>query len=70
MTTIPGINHLDAVRALEKSGFRVIREGAHVVMSDGIRQVTLPRHDPVKAFALGGIVRAAGLTAEEFRKLL
>jgi predicted RNA binding protein YcfA (HicA-like mRNA interferase family) len=70
MTTIPGINHLDAVRALEKSGFRVIREGEHVVMSDGIRQVTLPRHDPVKALALGGIVQAAGLTAEEFRKLL
>jgi hypothetical protein len=32
--------------------------------------VSLPRHDPVNAFTLGGIVRDAGLTEEEFRKLL
>jgi predicted RNA binding protein YcfA (HicA-like mRNA interferase family) len=24
---IPGVNHLDAVRALEKAGFRVVRQG-------------------------------------------
>jgi hypothetical protein len=39
-------------------------------MSDGTRQVTIPRHNPIKAFTLGGIVQDAGLTAEEFRKLL
>jgi predicted RNA binding protein YcfA (HicA-like mRNA interferase family) len=31
---IPGINHLDAVKALEKAGFQVIRQGKHVVMSE------------------------------------
>jgi predicted RNA binding protein YcfA (HicA-like mRNA interferase family) len=67
---IPGVNHLDAVRALEKAGFRVIRQGRHIVMSDGVRQVTIPRHNPIKAFTLGGIVRDAGLTPEEFRRLL
>ena len=39
-------------------------------MSDGIRILTIPRHDPVNAFTLGGIVRDAGLTEEEFKKLL
>jgi hypothetical protein len=39
-------------------------------MSDGKRQVTLPRHNPIKAFTMGGIVKDAGLTVEEFRKLL
>src|SRR5256885_12728373 len=34
---IPGVNHLDAVRALEKAGFRIIRQGKHIVMSDGVR---------------------------------
>jgi len=67
---IPGVNHLDAVRALEKAGFRIIRQGKHIVMSDGTRQVTIPRHNPIKAFTMGGIVQDAGLTPEEFRKLL
>lgn len=70
MVGIPGINHQAAVRALERAGFRIVREGKHIVMSDGTRQVTIPRHNPIKAFTLGGIVRDAGLTHEEFRRLL
>ena len=60
---------MDAVRALEKAGFKVIRQGKHVVMSDGNRQVTIPRHNPIKGFTRGGIVKVAGLSVEEFRKL-
>jgi predicted RNA binding protein YcfA (HicA-like mRNA interferase family) len=61
---------LDAVRALEKAGFQIVRQGKHIVMSDGTRQVTIPRHNPIKAFTMGGIVQDAGLTPEEFRRLL
>jgi len=70
VTKIPGVNHGDAVRALEKVGFRIVREGKHVVMSDGVRILTIPRHNPVNAFTMGGIVRDAGLTVERFRELL
>ena len=70
MPKISGINHLNAVRALEKAGFRILRQGKHIVMSDGIRILTIPRHNPVNAFTMGGIVRDAGLTAEQFKKLL
>ena len=70
MPNIPGVNHQEAVRALEKAGFRIIRQGKHIVMSDGTRQVTLPRHNPIKGFTMGGIVTDAGLTVEQFRKLL
>lgn len=70
MVGIPGIDHLAAVRAMERAGFRVVRQGKHIVMSDGTHQVTIPRHNPIKAFTLGGIVRDAGLTVEEFRRLL
>lgn len=70
MPSIPGVNHLVAVRALEKAGFRVIRQGKHVVMSDGSRILTIPRHDPVNAFTMGGIVRDSGLTSEKFLDLL
>jgi predicted RNA binding protein YcfA (HicA-like mRNA interferase family) len=67
---IPGVNHLDAVRALEKAGFAVVRQGKHFVMSNGSRILTIPRHNPVNAFTLGGIVRDAGLSVEQFRALL
>ena len=70
MGRIPGVNHLDAIRALEKAGFRVVRQGKHTVMSDGTRILTIPRHNPVNAFTMGGIARDAGLTPEEFRHLL
>lgn len=70
MPKIPGVNHLDAVRALEKASFEIIRQGKHIVMSDGVRQVTIPRHNPIKAFTMGGIVKDAGLTVDEFRQLL
>jgi len=67
---IPGVNHLNAVKALEKAGFSIVRQGKHIVMSDGVRILTRPRHNPVNAFTMGGIVRDAGLTVDEFKKLL
>ena len=70
MPRIPGVNHQDAVRAPQKAGFRVARQGKHVVMTDGIRIITIPRHNPVNAFTMGGIVRDAGLSEEDFRALL
>ena len=35
---------------------------ASIVMTDGSRIVTVPRHDPVDALTMGGIVWDAGLT--------
>ena len=70
MPRIPGVNHQDAIRALQKAGFRVVRQGKHIVMIDNIRIITIPRHNPVNAFTMGGIVRDAGLTEDEFRALL
>ena len=70
MPKIPGISHLRAVKALEKVGFQVVRQGRHIVMTDGRRIVTIPRHDPVDAFTMGGIVQDAGLTPQKFRELL
>jgi predicted RNA binding protein YcfA (HicA-like mRNA interferase family) len=70
MPKIPGVNHLRAIKALEKAGFEVARQGKHVVMSDGLRFITVPRHNPVNALTMGGIVKDAGLTGEQFRQLL
>ncbi len=70
MPKLAGINHQAAVWALEKAGFEIVRQGKHIVVSDGIRILTIPRANPVNAITMGGIVRDAGLTIEEFKKLL
>jgi predicted RNA binding protein YcfA (HicA-like mRNA interferase family) len=70
MPRLPGVNHLDAVRALQKAGFWILRQGKHVVMTDGTLKVVIPRHNPVNAITMGGIAQEAGLTIDEFRNLL
>jgi predicted RNA binding protein YcfA (HicA-like mRNA interferase family) len=67
---LPGVSHLQAVRALEKASFRILRQGKQIVMTDGVRKITIPRHNPVNAITMAGIVKDAGLTIDEFRKLL
>jgi len=70
MPRLPGVNHLDAVRALQKAGCWVARQRKHIVNPDGSRVLTIPRHNPVNAITMGNIVRDAGLTNDEFRDLL
>jgi predicted RNA binding protein YcfA (HicA-like mRNA interferase family) len=67
---IQGVNHQRAIRALQKAGFWILRESGHVVMTDGTRVLTIPRANPVNAYTMAGIARAAGLTEAEFRDLL
>jgi hypothetical protein len=39
-------------------------------MSNGRRVLVIPRNNPIKPLTMGSIVAAAGLTPEEFKKLL
>jgi predicted RNA binding protein YcfA (HicA-like mRNA interferase family) len=70
MPKIPDISCEQAVRALEKTGFRIIRHGKHIIMSDGITRLTIPRHNPINSFTMGAIASDAGLTPAEFKKLI
>jgi predicted RNA binding protein YcfA (HicA-like mRNA interferase family) len=70
MPRLLGVNQQNAVRALEKVGFWVDRQGKHVVMTDGTWTITIPRHNAIHAITMGNIVRDAGLTIDEFRDLL
>jgi predicted RNA binding protein YcfA (HicA-like mRNA interferase family) len=67
---LPGVNLLNAVRALEKAGFHIARQGKHIIMTDGERILTIPRHNPINAITMGKIARDAGLTTDQFRELL
>ena len=70
MPKLPGVNHLRAVRALEKVGFNIDRQSKHIFLSKGALRVVVPRNNPVDAYTMAAIVRDAGLTIEQFKELL
>ena len=47
-----------------------MREGKHIGMTDGSRKITIPRHKRLNPYTLKAVIRDAGLTDEEFEKLL
>jgi hypothetical protein len=53
-----------------KIGYLVVRQGGHVIMSNGRIRLSIPRHSPINAITMGAIAKDAGLTPEEFRDLL
>ena len=61
---------MDAVRALKKAGFWILRQSKHITVTDGSRRLSIPRHNPINPYTLGEIAKDAGLTEEEFRNLL
>jgi len=70
MPKLSGVNHKRAITALEKAGFYIVKQGKHVSMTNGERIITIPRANPVNSYTMGGIIRDAGLTIEEFKKLI
>ena len=59
------------VKALERLGFRVVREGNHIAMSrenaDGTRTpLTMPNHRTIKSSTLRTILSQAGISREDF----
>lgn len=74
--SLPVIRGRDAIRALERAGFRIDRAvGSHHVMvhpSDSRRTVSVPVHGnrDLKRGTLRSIIRQAGFSVEEFKNLL
>ena len=70
MPKLPGVNHQRAIKALERAGFHIDRQGKHVFMSKGSIRVVVPGNNPVDAYTMAAIVRDAGLAVEQFKDLL
>ena len=68
---LPLLSWREVVKALREFGFVVARQkGSHIILVKGDRAVPVPRHDQIKRGLLLEIVAEAGLTREEFLKLL
>lgn len=70
MPKLPGVSQKDAVHVFQKLGFRIVRESGHIIMSNGEIRLTIPRHNPINSLTMGAIARDAGLSPDDFRKLL
>ena len=70
MPRIPGVGQKDAIKALRKAGYEVVRQSKHVIMRKGNTVIQIPRHTEIKASTMGDIAKTAGLTPDEFRALL
>lgn len=72
---LPVISGKEAVKALERAGFVIVRQrGSHIrmkkVTSERVIKITVPLHDTLDRGTLKSIIRSAGLTVEEFVELL
>jgi predicted RNA binding protein YcfA (HicA-like mRNA interferase family) len=59
-----------AIKIFKKAGFWILREGKHISMTNSTRKIIIPRHSRLNPYTLKAIIRDAGLTDEEFKKLL
>jgi predicted RNA binding protein YcfA (HicA-like mRNA interferase family) len=67
MPKFPGLSGADIVRALEKLGFVVARQsGSHILMKRDNQGCVIPNHKEVKIGTVNGILRQAGVSAQEF----
>jgi len=73
MSTLPRISGRECVNALEKAGFSFIRQkGSHIVLRrhEPFVQLIVPDHTELDRGTLRAIIRQAGLSVEEFTRLL
>ena len=73
MTKLPVISGEDAVKAFGKAGWETKRrESTHVTLKrrGAILILTVPAYKELDSFILRKLIRDAGLTVEQFRKLL
>lgn len=67
MAKLPRVSGAEAVRTLERLGFSVARQrGSHIVMRRGESGCVVPNHREIKTGTLAGVLRQAGVSADEF----
>jgi predicted RNA binding protein YcfA (HicA-like mRNA interferase family) len=71
--TLGNISGREAARAFQKAGWRVAGQvGSHLVLvKDGVRaNLSVPLHKELATGTLRSLIRAAGMTVDDFLALL
>jgi predicted RNA binding protein YcfA (HicA-like mRNA interferase family) len=72
MAKLPVISGAEAVSRFERAGWRADRQkGSHVVLlkKGHIASLSVPQHKELAPGTLRALIRAAGMTVEEFERL-
>ena len=71
---LPILSGKEVVKALKKIGYEIDHQtGSHIILrhkNPPHRRLTIPNHKEIARGTLRAIIRQAGLTREEFLKLL
>lgn len=71
MPKLPRISGRECLTALQKMGFAVARQkGSHIVLRRGSSGCVVPNHKEIRVGTLSGILKQAGVSAEEFMQHL
>jgi predicted RNA binding protein YcfA (HicA-like mRNA interferase family) len=72
MSRLPVCSGQDAIRAFQSLGYQVDHQtGSHIILRHPqMRRLTIPNHRELAKGTLRALIREAGLTKEEFVKLL
>ena len=71
MPKLPVISAVEAIKALERLGFTVVRQrGSHMVLRRGSSGCVVPNHRELKVGTLSGVLKQAGVSSDEFIKAL
>ena len=74
MSELPILSGREIVKALGKVGFEVDRQrGSHIILRQSQpphRRIVVPDHKEIAKGTLRSVIRHAGLTVEEFARLL
>ena len=67
MPKLPAVSGAEAIRALGRLGFRVVRQrGSHIVLPRGNSGCVVPSHRELKLGTLAGLLKQAGVSTDEF----
>ena len=67
MPKLPVVSGAEVIRALRHLGFIFIRKrGSHVILRRGSQGCVVPHHREIKAGTLAGLLKQAGVSADEF----
>jgi predicted RNA binding protein YcfA (HicA-like mRNA interferase family) len=71
LSKLPLLSWREVVKVLVKAGFKIVRQkGSHLILAKNEFVVPIPRHEEIKRGLLIEIMAEAGLTKEEFLRLL